>query len=191
MFKRRLVRSLDGYELVARDRPGGLAPGLEAFGNYRQRYGLRHLTLAIGLFILAGVGFGAEPFEGTWKLDAGNTKDTQGAAPRELTVTIKRQADQLQFTNAGTDANGSPILLIYTAPIKGGKLNFVSARGPYNGGFQKRIDAYTREATYTRDGKVVSSLQGVVSKDRSSLTITVRGIDPEGRPVVGIMVFQK
>jgi hypothetical protein len=157
----------------------------------RPNTGWRSATLALALFISTGAGFGAEPFEGTWKLDPRKTKFTQGTAPRELTVVIERHADQLKFTNTGTDANGSPTLLVYTAPLRGGQLKFTSTQGPYNGGFQKRIDAYTREAIYTKDGTEVRSIHGVVGKDGRSLTLTVKGIDSQGNPLVGILVLNK
>ena len=144
---------------------------------------------AFALFAVAGTLYAADPFEGTWKLSPSKTKFTQGAAPKEETVVIARQGDDLLTTITGTDESGKPISTKYSTPINGGEGKILD--GPYDAVSSKHIDSNTRELTYMKGGKEVRSTHGVVAKDGKSLRVTVKGTDADGKPVAGTLAFDK
>ena len=144
---------------------------------------------AFALFAVAGSLYAADPFEGTWKLSPSKTKFTQGAAPKEETAVIARQADDLLTTITGTDESGKPISTKYSNPINGGEVKILD--GPYDAISAKNINSNTRELTYMKGGKEVRSVHAVVAKDGKSIRVTVKGTDADGKPIVGTIVFDK
>ena len=55
----------------------------------------------------------------------------------------------------------------------------------------KRPDRLNVEYTLKVDGKVTSSVRGVMSKDGKTYTETVKGTNSQGRPVSNTVVFEK
>jgi hypothetical protein len=55
----------------------------------------------------------------------------------------------------------------------------------------KVVDAMTREQTMTRDGKVVGTSRLVLSKDGKTITQTGDFVDPQGKPVKFLRVYEK
>jgi hypothetical protein len=78
---------------------------------------LSKLISIIALFAFAGTLFAQSPFAGTWKLDTAKTKYSTGEPPKELTLVIEEQGDNLQVAATGTNADGSPLSLKYTVPL--------------------------------------------------------------------------
>jgi len=87
---------------------------------------------------------------GTWKLDTVKTKLATGEPPKELTV-IDEQGDNFQVTTTGANADGSPLSLKYTFPIKAGARQ-VQERRPI-----RRRQAHQRRSiplqSYRRHGR--------------------------------------
>jgi len=129
------------------------------------------------------------PFVGTWKLNLAKSTDP-GAFPKEETLTVQLAGDQRRVTIEGTATNGSPISFKYEVPDKGGA-GKVLAGGPYDGVSGKRIDDDTREVTYLRGGKEVLRLRTVVSKDGTTMRLTVEGSDAQGKPFSGVAGFER
>jgi hypothetical protein len=46
----------------------------------------------------------------------------------------------------------------------------------------KRLDAYTVDGVEKKNGKQVSTVRSVVSKDGKTLTMTTKGVDASGHP---------
>jgi hypothetical protein len=80
----------------------------------------------------------------------------------------------------------------YTFPKKGGPIAYTEG-GPPSGVSTtvKRTDDYTTDSTTTQDGKVISTVHTVVSKDGKTLTRTVKGIDAQGNPVDRVEVYDR
>ena len=148
---------------------------------------MRKALYALTVFGFAGILLAADPFEGTWKLNAAKSKFTQGALPKEETIVIAQQGDQLQVTITGTDSSGSPISVKYTAPAAGGPGKIMA--GPWDGVATKRMDANNRVTMYMKGGKNVRTSQGTASQDGKTMTVTTKGVDTQGNPVAGTLVF--
>ena len=150
---------------------------------------MRRVLCALSVFGLATTLFAASPFEGTWKLNSAKSKYTKGAVPKEETIVIASQGDQFQITITGTDGSGSPIALKYTVPASGGAGKVTD--GPYDGVSWKVTDANTRDVTYLKGGKDIRTTHAIVSKDGKSMKAATKGLDAQGKPVAGTMVFDK
>lgn len=150
---------------------------------------MRKLMFLFGLLAFASTMFAADPFAGTWKLNPAQSKYTASALPKDETIVIEEQGDNLQTTITGTFADGSPISLKYTAPAKGGAGQV--QEGPYDAASVKRINANTREITYSKGGKVMRVSHGTVSKDGKTLMVRVKGTDLQGKTAAGVLVFDK
>jgi hypothetical protein len=150
---------------------------------------LHKLISTLALFALAGTLFAQNPFAGTWKLDPAKTKYTTGEPPKDVTLVIEEQGDNIQVTATGTNADGSPLSVKYTVPIKGGAGQV--QEGPYSAISSKLVSANVRVNTYSKDGKVISSRRTEVSKDGKTLRSTVKGINADGKTVAGTDVYDK
>ena len=130
----------------------------------------------------------SNPLLGTWKLNPGKSKLTSGAPPKEETFTVQMVSDQDQVTVTGTAADGSPISFKYEVPSKGGTGKFLA--GPFDAVSGKVIDDSTREVSYMKGGKEMLHIH-MVSKDGKTARETVKGTNPQGKPVSGVLVWEK
>lgn len=129
------------------------------------------------------------PFVGNWKLNPARSKYTAGAPAKEEMAAIQTVGDQDQVTVNGTGADGSPILMKYETPQKGGAGKFLA--GPYDAVSAKIIDEHTRNLSYGKGGKEILHLTAVASKDGKTMRVTVKGTDAVGKPVSGVSVWEK
>ena len=150
---------------------------------------MHKLISAVALFAFAGTLFGQGPFVGTWKLDTAKTKYSSGEPPKDVTLVIEEQGDNLQVTATGTNADGSPLSVKYTVPAKGGDGQV--QEGPYDAVSSKAVSANVRENTYSKNGKQISSRRVVVSRDGKRMRSTVKGMDATGKAVAGTDVLEK
>ena len=150
---------------------------------------MRKIMYLIVILAVAIPLFAADLFVGTWKLDPAKSKYTAGSAPKDVTLVIEEQGDNYQVTATGSYADGSPISVKYTVPKAGG--TGTAQEGPFDNVTSKRISARARENTYSKDGKQTISRLIDVSQDGKTMRITVKGIDPQGKPLTGTDVLNK
>ncbi len=150
---------------------------------------MHKLISTVAMLAFAGTLLAQSPFAGTWKLDAAKTRYTTGEPPKDLTLVIEEQGDNLQVTGTGTNADGSPLSVKYAVPVKGGAGQM--QEGPYDAISSKAISANVRENTYSKNGKQVSLRRTVVSKDGKMLRSTVKGINAQGKTIAGTDVYEK
>ncbi|MBI3282264.1 MAG: hypothetical protein HYZ57_20795, partial [Acidobacteria bacterium] len=132
----------------------------------------------------------ADPFVGTWSLNASKTKYKTGQPAKEQTVTIQQEGDNYTVTIKGVAANDTPFSARYTIPIRSGK-GTVEESTAYDAVSTKRLDAMRRENTYFKAGKQMMTIRTRVSKDGKMLTVNVKGTDALGKPVDGVAVYDK
>lgn len=150
---------------------------------------MRVVTVALALLGLAAAAVAADPFVGTWKLNAAKTKFTAGAPPTQQTVVITEKGADLDVQISGTDADGAPIFSHYTIPIKGGPARIVKA--PWDSISATRPNENERIIEHSKGGKVLSTVRPRISADGKTMTVTVSGTDTTGKPVAGTVVFEK
>lgn|ERR1700676_278678 len=151
---------------------------------------MRKLKFGISLLLSAGILFAANPFTGKWKMNHQKSSQTKGATPKDENMTISDQGDQLVVVITGTGDDGTPIAIHYIVPVSGGTGQMQQA-GSYNGVSAERVSDNARDTTYTKDGKALVAEHTVVSTDGKTMTVTVKGVDSNGKPVEQVLVFDK
>jgi hypothetical protein len=152
---------------------------------------MRKLKYALLLMLFSvGILLAANPFSGKWKMNHEKSKNTKGDTPKEENIVISDQGDQLKVTISGTDDTGKPIAISYIIPVSGGA-GEMQQGGSYNGVSAKRVNETTRDTTYTKDSKQLMTEHMVVGTDGKTITVTVKGVDSDGKPVEGVLVFDK
>jgi hypothetical protein len=131
----------------------------------------------------------ADPFAGTWKLNPAKSKYKTGTPAKEQTVVITEAGGDLDVNITGTAADGSAIASHYTMPAKGGTGKIIQS--PYDAISSKRPSDNERVISYSKGGKVVYTARPRLSADSKTMTATVNGTDPAGKPVEGTAVFEK
>jgi protocatechuate 3,4-dioxygenase beta subunit len=151
---------------------------------------MRKLNYALALMLSAGVLLAKSPFAGNWKMDQQKSKYTKGDIPKAENMAISDQGDHLVVAVTGTDETGEPIAIHYIIPVNGGT-GQVEQGGSYNGVSARQVNDNTRDTTYMKDSKPVVAEHMVVASDGKTMTITVKGVDTDGKPVEGTLVFDK
>jgi hypothetical protein len=138
---------------------------------------------------MASAAFSPDPFVGTWKLDREKSRFSIGAPPREMTLQIEQEGDNLRVTAHGSSEDGSPLSVEYSLPIKGGD-------GQVHHGFFDRVGSKyisddVRETTYMKKGKERMSRHTVLSHNGRTMRSTVKGTNAHGHFVTGEEVFNR
>jgi len=150
-------------------------------------YAMTMLATALTLFVATVV---ADQSSGTWKMNAEKSKYSPGPPPKSVTVVVESDNDNYKVDATGTDADGKPIHVQYSAKFDG---KDYPATGIANADTVsvKRIDENTVETTQKKDGKVVMTITSKVSKDGKTRTSTWHGKNAEGKDVHNVVVFDK
>ncbi len=150
--------------------------------------------LILGIVVGAGIATlsaqAANPRIGTWQLNLAKSKYSPGPAPKSQTLKIEGSGQEEKVTSEITDAAGARIETGYTAsydgkdyPLKGSAVaDTVSL---------KRINGRTSERVDKKAGKPVLTYTRVVSQDGKTMTVTIKGINPQGKPMTNVVVFEK
>ena len=95
----------------------------------------------------------ADQLSGTWKMNPEKSKYSPGPAPKDLTVVVESDENNYKLDANGTDGDGKPIHVQYSAKFDG---KDYSATGIANADAVslKRIDANTIETLQKKGGKV-------------------------------------
>ena len=150
----------------------------------------RHLRLSIGVVVACiVVSFGAtllaQSNYGTWTANIAKSKYSPGPPPKSgslkidatgVTVDLAFDGGAQHWTYGGT-YDGKDV------PVAGNPNADMASR--------KRIDANTTETTFKKGGKVTSVNTAVVAADGKTMTITAKGTDAQGKPMLNVQVYDK
>jgi hypothetical protein len=155
---------------------------------------MRKTLLPLAFLGLAGSLWAADPIIGTWKLNVAKSlmPSIPQQALREETLVIREVEDYIEVTSTGIRMDGSPFSSKSTIPLQGGAAKYEQG-APAKGAsvIWTRIDANTRYVTSLINGKQVSVLHSVVSKDGKTVQNTTKGIDAQGKPFERVTVFER
>jgi hypothetical protein len=145
------------------------------------------LLTALTLVVAAA---GPDQLSGTWSMNTEKSMYSPGPPPKSMTIVIESDENSYKVDATGTDSDGKPIHVQYSAKFDG---KDYPATGIANADTVsvKRIDANTVETTQKKDGKVVMTVTTKVSADGKSRTSTWRGKNAEGKDVHNVVVFDK
>src|SRR5262245_32461978 len=131
------------------------------------------------------------PFLGTWVLNVARSKYTPGPPPKDQTVVNEAAGQGIKTTAKGTDAAGKATVTAFTISTFDGKDYPVTGNPDYDMQAYKRVDANTLELTRKKAGKVVQTGSNVVSRDGKTRTVTLTGVDAQGRTINNVVVYDK
>ena len=130
---------------------------------------------------------------GTWKINIAKSKFTPAPIPLKSLTSVREEAPGgVKVTNTGERSDGVAISSGYTAKYDGSASSVTGAGSPYDSISVKQVNAntLTYEAKQT-DGKYHASGRVVVSSDGKTMTQKAKGINPEGKPMVLTLVYDK
>ena len=123
---------------------------------------------------------------GTWTANIGKSTYTPDPAPKSSTLTIAATGVTVDVVPAtgpaqrwvyGGTYDGTPV------PVTGNPMADMAAR--------KRLSPTTTETTFTKGGKVTSVNTSVVAADGKSMTITAKGSNAQGQPMLNVQLYEK
>lgn len=138
------------------------------------------VVLAVGSPLLA------QSNMGTWVANVAKSTFSPDPAPKSSTLTIAASGVAVDLVPAtgpaqkwtyGGTYDGKPV------PVTGNPNADMAAR--------KRLNPTTTETTFTKAGKVTSVNTAVVAADGKTLTITAKGTNAEGKPMLNVQVYEK
>jgi hypothetical protein len=152
---------------------------------------IRPAILAVFAISATGVLWAqSDPRVGTWVLNVAKSKYDPGPPPQKEVRTYTAVGHNMSVNVESTDAHGNRVVLSYVA-TEDGKDQPLTGLSSGNGITMKRIDARTFEADTKKDGKVIGTTMGEVSQDGKIMTLTFRTVDPAGKPIVNVAVYEK
>jgi hypothetical protein len=147
-------------------------------------------TLAMLFVLTIGLWAADDPFMGTWKLNLAKSNYGSAPTPKSETIKLEPWEDGAKATVDMVTAQGRAIHYELAAkydgkdyPIKGDPLADTIA--------VKRTDANHAESTWKKDGKVVSRVQEVISRDGKTWTATIATKDAQGKDIKIVQVSDK
>jgi hypothetical protein len=146
------------------------------------------LTLAL-CFLGVALGYAAEAFMGTWKLNEAKSKVAPGSR-KNNTVVYEAAGDNVKVTADGTDSDGKPTHNEWAGKFDG-KDYPVTGDPTADTRSYKMVNDRTLTLTDKKNGKTTVTGRIVVSVDGRSRTVTVSGTDATGKKFHRTAVYDK
>ena len=146
------------------------------------------LTLALCVSGVA-LSFAADPEMGTWKLNEPKSKIAPGM-PKNHTVVYEAAGDSVKITVDGTDKDGKATHSEWTGKFDG-KDYPVTGDPTSDMRSYTKVEAHKLKFTVKQNGKAKATGRVVVSADAKIRTVTVNGIDAEGKKFKSVGVYDK
>ena len=129
-----------------------------------------------------------DPQVGTWVLDVTKSKYSPGPAPQSQTAVYAGSANGLKVVATGTDAAGKPTNTEFTVTFDG-KDHPAKGSPDFTTISARRIDSHTIGYTRKGAGQVQQTATRTVSKDGKTATLTVVGVDGQGRKINRVQIY--
>jgi hypothetical protein len=143
------------------------------------------VALAVNVAVAA-----ADQHSGTWKMNPAKSKYSPGPTPKSITLKVDADENNIKINADGTDADGSPTHVEYSAKFDG--KDYPVTGLPYADAVSvKRIDTNTIQATLKKAGLVVMTVTSTVSNYGKMRTSIFKGKDAQGRDVNNVVVYDK
>jgi hypothetical protein len=151
---------------------------------------MKEIILTVALcFAGAALCFADNAHMGTWKLNEAKS-ELSAAAPKNNTVVYESAGDNVRVTVDGTDNDGKPIHNEWTGKFDG---KDYPVTGDPNSDLRSytKIDDRTLGFNFKKGGKRIACGRIQVSTDGKSRTVTMRGIDSNGKKFMSTTVYNK
>jgi hypothetical protein len=148
---------------------------------------MRRMICFLCLWFFPVALFATNPAVGHWELDPGKSRSSD--LPKQETLIIEDQGNDMSVTVTGTNRDGSPISLKFTEPWNGGPGRV--EQGHFDGVTGRRTSDASYFTTYLKDGKPVQTSHAVVLKKGTMMRVLIKGTDKQGRPFSDIAIFMR
>jgi hypothetical protein len=149
------------------------------------------IALSVGLILVAGGLYAADPLEGTWKLNESKSKLTRGTAKYNKVVYNSRLIrDKVTVTSDGVDADGKPVHSEWKGRFNG---KDYEVNGDPNSDMRSytKVNDQTLNMIVKKSGKVVAQGRIVVAADGKTRVATVSGTTAKGKKFTNTAVYDK
>jgi hypothetical protein len=153
---------------------------------------MKALALALALVAVPYTVRAADPFVGTYRLNAAKSATTGGQMPAELTLTISEEGTDLLVSTSGKTAAGGAISAdVLTLPKAGGTVKAPASERNFDSTVVKRTNANTIDVVAMQKGKERTRVKFALSRDGKTLTRSFTSTNAQGRPVQGSTVLER
>ena len=153
---------------------------------------MKAMALALVLAAVPYTVSAADPFVGTYRLNATKSATTGGQMPAELTLTISEEGTNLLVATSGKTAAGAAISAdVLTLPKAGGTVKAPSSERNFDSTVVKRTNANTIDVVAMQKGKERTRVKFALSRDGKTLTRSFTSTNAQGRPVQGSTVLER
>lgn len=153
------------------------------------------VAAALVVAVAAGVGAQAgDPFTGVWRLSVEKSLYEAGRPPRAFTRTYEDRGGGVIFLTVDSVSASGAATRAYLVYKRDGKPYPESAAGTRAVRMVavRAVDNLTEEIGTVVDGRVTESGNTLtVSRDRKTLTQTLKGVTPDGRPYTNVVIYEK
>ena len=149
--------------------------------------------MLIGLAITTVAAFGADNSLGTWQLNVEKSKFSPPPLALKSLNVVREAADGgVKATITGERTDGTPVNASFTAKYDGTTSTLAGTGTPYDTIAIKQVNANTFTDERKKTGTPYHSTgHTVISKDGKTMTVTVKGTDATGKPLMTTLVFEK
>ena len=153
---------------------------------------MKALALALMLIAFSSPAIAADPFVGTYKLNAAKSATSGGQTPPDMTLTISEDGGNLLIATSGKTADGSPISAdVLVVPKTGGTVKAPQGQVNYDSTVFSRRDPNTIDMVAMQKGKERTRVKLALSRDGKTLTRSFTSTNAQGRPVSGTSVMER
>jgi hypothetical protein len=131
----------------------------------------------------------ADPFIGTYKLNAAKSKMSGAPAVVDGTLIITEDGDNLVLTPSFKTTDGPVGGGRLVIPKAGGIVRVPEGEGAYDS--ITRVNSNTIQVVTTRQGKEGLRVQLTLSPDGKALTRSIKGTNPQEQPLEGLSVLER
>ena len=150
--------------------------------------------LPVALFLISTAMCAADnPFLGTWKLNTAKSKSSPVPVAQSMTVKFDADGEKVRRTVTGVDGEGKPIMQggPEGSSIAWDGKDHTIENGPPMTVAVKRVNDYRNDVIVKQNGKVITNVRSVVSKDGKTMNMTVKRLDAQGKPSSSNLTFDK
>ncbi len=156
----------------------------------RDRHPLLRVVVA-SLAVLLALPALAQSNLGTWTLNVAKSKYSNNNPPKSTTLTIEGSGNVTTTTVDVVAGDGSSQHWSWRSAYDG-RDERISGNNPNaDTAARRRVSPSTTETTFKKAGKVTTINTAVVSDAGKTMTITAKGTDAQGKPVLNVQVFEK
>jgi hypothetical protein len=156
-----------------------------------ERAGIRFARFVALLPVLTMSLWSADAVIGTWRLDVQKSRFLPGPAFRSEIRTYEEQKNGVKVTIRTVDGRGREATIIYLTTPDGQQHVVSGAGGPADSVGLKRVNEFTAESTLLHAGEEIAKTVRVIDAEGKTMTITYKGLDPDGNPVDNRLVFER